>query len=60
MVRSKPRPTYTPSTEEQRRAVEAQRNRKRLARYHNLMMYREAAGLIRYGETQDLGRQDHA
>ncbi|MEK7758288.1 MAG: hypothetical protein AAB304_01600 [Pseudomonadota bacterium] len=33
---------YAPSSEEQRRAVEAQRNRRRLERYRNIRQYRSA------------------
>ncbi len=39
-------PRYTPSTELQRRAVEARRNQKRLERYRNLRLYRVAIHIV--------------
>jgi len=38
---------YTPSTELQRRLVEAHRNKRRLERYQNIRLYRQAEQIIR-------------
>jgi hypothetical protein len=40
------RPAYSPSTELQRRAVEARRNIKRLARYRNIRQYLIAVRIV--------------
>ena len=39
---------YTPSTELQRRAVEARRNQKRLTRYRNLQLYRLTVRIVEH------------
>lgn len=48
---------YTPSTELQRRAVEARRNQHRLERYRDLRLYLSAARII---ETLNRARRSRA